>query len=303
MYWRSRRARVINYIMYTHTRDKQRSLLTFNMLLARAGIDPANVRMLRHQPALLDTSLLIDRYHNCRESLQAWQCIQSRSNAAKLSAPYWATFMGTPDGRTIFEGLYQVRGPEPIPGTAIDPFTGEPFSGGHHYHYDLVASPEFEFYSGRLIIEWGGGPSGKRAWIQRAANLDKPITVLLEQTHEQPFPGYGAFRHRVGQLHQLSPGWIGHLRQAQGVNLLTCPQSGALYVGSASGGDGFWVRWQDYVRDGHGGNDGLKDKDARTFDVSILQVSGSADTPRAIQALEEHWKKKLGTRAFGLNCN
>jgi hypothetical protein len=72
------------------------------------------------------------------------------------------------------------------------------------------------------------------------------------------------------------------------------------YVGKAAGDDGFYGRWLDYVRDGHGGNVGLKSRDPSDYQVSILQVAGDAETFE-IDAMETRWKQKLQSREMGLN--
>ena len=71
------------------------------------------------------------------------------------------------------------------------------------------------------------------------------------------------------------------------------------YVGSATGEAGFWQRWQHYLATGHGGNRILigDQRDARNAMVSILEVSGSAQTERDIINQEMLWQRKLGTRA------
>jgi hypothetical protein len=78
---------------------------------------------------------------------------------------------------------------------------------------------------------------------------------------------------------------------------------GTQYVGSATGEAGFWQRWQNYLANGHGGNKVLiRDKrDARMAMVSILEVSGSADTRPDIIEREMIWQQKLGTRAKRLD--
>jgi hypothetical protein len=75
------------------------------------------------------------------------------------------------------------------------------------------------------------------------------------------------------------------------------------YVGSATGEEGFWQRWQNYLTNGHGGNQVLiRDQhDARNAVVSILEVSGSADTDHDIVRQEMIWQQKLGTRAKQLD--
>jgi len=71
------------------------------------------------------------------------------------------------------------------------------------------------------------------------------------------------------------------------------------YVGSATGEEGFWQRWQDYLTTGHGGNKVLirDQRDARNAMVSILEVSGSVEIERDIINQEMLWQRKLGTRA------
>ena len=96
---------------------------------------------------------------------------------------------------------------------------------------------------------------------------------------------------------------VNDLSAARGVYLLTCPATGRHYVGSATGVDGFWGRWSEYRRSGHGGNVGLFGVETAPFSVSILQVAGSGDTETDIITLEQIWKNKLASLAFGFNHN
>lgn len=90
--------------------------------------------------------------------------------------------------------------------------------------------------------------------------------------------------------------------------LITDRATGHQYVGSASGADGLLGRWSEYVRSGgHGGNVSLRtllgDRSARAADLqfSILRTL-PLDTDRdKVVAVETIYKRKLGTRAFGLN--
>jgi hypothetical protein len=278
-------------------------MLRFNMLLREADVDPSSVRLLRHQPVLPNGVVLIDQYHRDRSALLAWQSVQSRQRRPHLAGQIWVSFLGAPDGRAVLEGVYEVGPAEPIAEAVNDPLAGQTISGSTCDRYDLHLLNAFESYSGRLLVDWGGGPSGKRAWIQRADSQDKPITAILECRFEQPFPGYLAFQHTIGGLDSLSPTWINALRRAKGVYLLSCPQTGRHYTGSATGAEGFWGRWQEYFLTGHGGNQGLLDCDTGTFAVTILQVAGSTATSDDILADEQVWKSKLLSREFGFNRN
>lgn len=93
------------------------------------------------------------------------------------------------------------------------------------------------------------------------------------------------------------------LKSSCGVYLLTCPKTKEQYVGSATGGDGFWGRWQDYILTGHGGNIALKKRNPSDYQVSILEVAGTAVTIEDIKNMEEKWKSKLQNRVMGLNRN
>jgi hypothetical protein len=76
---------------------------------------------------------------------------------------------------------------------------------------------------------------------------------------------------------------------------------GKHYVGSASGDGGFWERWDNYYRTGHGGNEGMKLAPGNDYQVSILEVASSSLSRDEIVRTEERWKDKLLTRSFGLN--
>lgn len=95
-----------------------------------------------------------------------------------------------------------------------------------------------------------------------------------------------------------------------GVYLISDTESGALYVGSASGAGGIWQRWTDYAATGHGGNVELKvivngsgfDR-ARRFRFSILEIADIHTGDADVLEREAHWKRVLLSRSHGLNGN
>jgi len=93
------------------------------------------------------------------------------------------------------------------------------------------------------------------------------------------------------------------LQSSRGIYLITCPRTREQYVGSATGDGGFWRRWQDYAQSGHGGNVALKSRDPSDYQVSILEVAGTAATTDEILGMEGIWKAKLQSREMGLNRN
>lgn len=166
--------------------------------------------------------------------------------------------------------------------------------------YDLTVQSDLTDFIEKLFIDWG---PGALAWVQHAARNNKPVIELRREFQEPDFPGYLNFIQPMSRLDSLPIGWITSLRTSRGVYLLTCPKTKEQYVGSATGEEGFWGRWQDYVRTGHGGDVGLKSRDASDYQVSILEVAGTSATPEDIQKMEGRWQTKLQSREMGLNRN
>jgi hypothetical protein len=168
--------------------------------------------------------------------------------------------------------------------------------------YSQRRLPEFDHLIGRLRVDWG---RGNRSWAQKASSKtgNKPIVELARVFREPDFPGFTSFIGNLGGMPTLPQPWITALSAARGVYLLTCPRTREQYVGSAYGEAGFWGRWQSYVTTGHGGNLGLKSRDPSDYQVSILEVAGSAATVDEIIAMEQLWKSKLQSRDMGLNMN
>jgi hypothetical protein len=107
----------------------------------------------------------------------------------------------------------------------------------------------------------------------------------------------------LSKLDNVPKSWIAALQSLRGVYVLTCPRTKEHYVGSATGEDGFWGRWQDYIQTGHGGNLGLKSRDSSDYQVSILEVAGTSAATDDILKMEGRWQAKLQSQEMGLNRN
>ena len=276
--------------------------LKFNMLLEEVGISPADVRLLRHQPKV-GARQTVDIWRSDKAVFDEWQSYQATAKRTSFARPYWAAFIGTWAGRTMFAGLYAVGAPETLTKERVDPISGDVDAPGTCDRFALEPVMAFEPYAGRLYIEWGGGPSGKRAWLQRADLQDKVISELHVDTVDQPFPGLMNIAMPLSAFGDAPPAWQQALQANNGVYLLTCPRDGSLYVGSATAAGGFWARWENYRANGHGGNVGLIGREPSDFIVSVLEVAGSKDNEDAILAAEAVWKRKLNSRDVGLNRN
>ena len=185
----------------------------------------------------------------------------------------------------------------------VDPITNDIIRGGSADRYPTRLIEDLAHYSGRLFIEWGGGSSGRRSWNQRADAQDKLLTELQLDALERPFPGFMAIASPLSALMEAPSTWVQRLSETRGIYLLACPRTGELYVGSATAIGGFWTRWQEYRRNGHGGNVALIGREPTDWNISILQVAGSADSLDDILAMEAMWKVKLQTGEFGLTRN
>lgn len=277
--------------------------LRFNQLLTEAGLDPADVRLLRHQTGLGRNRSLLEAWRTDRFSFEDYQSLQLASKRASFARPYWAAFLGTWDGRTVFGGIYEAGAPQGVADDLRVPLTGTIELAGTVDRYTTRLTVLLGEYSGRLFIDWGGGSSGKRSWNQRADAQDKRISELHLSESEEPFPGFMAIALPLSVITEAPAGWIQRLSEARGVYLLACPRTGELYVGSATATGGFWARWLEYRRNGHGGNIALVDREPTDWRVGVLQVAGSADSPDDILAMEAMWKLKLQSRELGLNRN
>lgn len=278
--------------------------LHFNMLLSESGIAPGEVRLLRHQQVGAKNRTPYSLWRNDVAEFERYQSAQRADRRAHFSSRNWAGFVAMPDGGTLFVGLYGIDGYESASPEWTDPLRRETAEDMQRDLdiYRFVRRPDFEHYAGRLKIAWG---DGKRSWSQRADSPrgSKQIVELTPSFREPSFPGYNRFISNLAALVTVPPGWVVALQAVRGIYLLTCPRTKEQYVGAAYGADGFWGRWQVYSATGHGGNEGLRSRDASDYQISILEVAGSALTSDEIIAMEQLWKAKLQSREMGLNRN
>lgn len=271
--------------------------LSFRPLLIEAGLDPREVNLLRHcPPGVLDPA---GAWRADLAAFEAYQSVQKISARSYFSRPFWASFTPTRDGRTLFIGLYEARLKGSAPSGTSYALTGELIDPERVERYVCTLRPELSEFIGRLVIDWG---PGTRSWGQKGTT-DKPIVELLRTYEEPTFPGYLEVIETLSAIPTLPNRWVDFLRQGKGIYLLTCPRTREQYVGKADGVDGFWGRWLSYALTGDGGNVRLKSRERSDYQVSILEVAGSAAAADEILRMEMRWKAKLQTREMGLNGN
>jgi hypothetical protein len=278
--------------------------LLFNDLLERVGVDLRQTRLLRHQDERLGRRSPYRVWFDDRVAFETYQSTQLTDRRSYFTGQHWASFVGTPDGRTLFVGLYDVSLIGCCTEVQVDALGGHDLAAGKYDRYECRLRPALDEYRGRLFVDWGTG-SAHRAWVQKATGRsgNKPIVELARTVSEPPFPGYAAFICALSEVESLPIGWATALSAARGVYLLTCPRTREQYVGAAYGEEGFLGRWLQYARNGHGGNIRLRSRDQTDYQASILEIASFATSEADIIEMEARWKAKLQSREMGLNAN
>jgi len=214
---------------------------------------------------------------------------------------YLMSFVDIPERKKpLFTGLYKVIDKFNIEGK-IHPIQGDLMK--NHEEYILRYDPRLQEYEGRLILGgWNPTPMIKRIVYKQKDRFF--IQSILDQAPEKPF-SYQDFIWSTNKISKIPHTWQNHLRQLVGVYCLV-DQTGRQYIGSAySDKGGFLGRWKEYEKNGHGGNKKLRKipKEKRVYSVTILETAPSSYNDKQIIKLEEKWKQKLGSRAYGLNLN
>ncbi|MEC9434547.1 MAG: GIY-YIG nuclease family protein [Pseudomonadota bacterium] len=277
-------------------------MFDFTEIVERLGLAPSTTRLLRHDR--IGQAWL----RNGRDRFGAFVSYQFAANSPYAKAEAACHFVPgptTPDGRltALFAGATRILGRRP--------WTGVERPALHHPDvietsespievFDLAWIDAFEPWEHRVLIDWGGSA---RSWSQWADRQRKPILELRATAADPPFPGFVDFLENVRDVPLLPQAWQAALASVGGVYLLACLDSGRLYVGSATGAEGFLSRWTSYAADGHGGNLLLRQAGKRDYLVSVLEVASPSASPTDLLTRESFWKRRLGTRAHGLNAN
>lgn len=275
-------------------------MLRFNTILESEGVDPAGVRLVRHRHGpVYQRAVYLDAIRG-EPRFEIYQASQAnpRVIAQMRAAAAIASFVVDPAAETVFVGLWSVNG---VRNSHVsDPYkpSAPPRSGSV---FDFRPMKELATYRGRIVVDWGGG---ERAWVQHARRRDKSIIELRRRAEEPQFPGFPRLACGLHEIESMPATWKEALRVTRGVYLVVHRESGAQYVGSATGADGFLGRWRAYA-DGHGGNVRLRElaHPCDQYDVRVLETVGSTASRDEIYEIESVWKDKLGSRVQGLNRN
>lgn len=149
--------------------------MLFNDLLSQAGIDPANVRLLRHHTAIgLGSQSLYDLWSRDRKAFELYQSTQDSSKTLFRSGSVWAAFVSPGGGRTLFAGLYDAEFVDQRAATWDCPYRGgKPGGGAPIDYFKTRLRPELSELAGQLEIEWDR--TSLRTWARYAQRAPFPL--------------------------------------------------------------------------------------------------------------------------------
>ncbi len=271
-------------------------MIAINELLKSGGIDLERTKLVRHRDNDVYGLSVHDLWMADPSRFETYQRIQRKGRFGQCD--WIVAFVAAPQDQTLFVGVYRVKGMVIAPTGTLDPSNGRDVSG--FSYYDLTRDNVLRTYAGRILVDWG---LGYRAWVQRADGKEKAILEIRREKEARLFPGFAAFSWPIRELALVPQAWRRTLSEFSGVYLLICKATGKQYVGSVTGSEGFWSRWENYRRSGHGGNEGMKATLNDNLQVSILEVVPSSTGHDDVLRLEARWKEKLLSRRFGLNRN
>jgi len=277
-------------------------VLRLNAIFQAEGLDPDLIQLVRHKDQRFqkEGKTVFDVWYSERERFEKYQSVQGPKNKFDVGGVV-ASFVVSNSDETLFVGLYRVQSRRPwTADDYCDPLWKVP-SETHDFFHELHATEHMRDYVSRLVIEpWPDAIN----FVKKAARYNAKVLEIKRAPDQEQFPTLMKFRKRVGDLPNIPHSRHDPLKEAKGIYLLTFAPDGQHYVGSASGDEGFWKRWGNYVRTGNGGNRVLirEKRDARKdATVSILEVIGSALTRQEIIEREMNWQIKLGSRAKRLD--
>jgi len=292
--------------------------MNLNDLLTKQGLDTKlrkHIVVMRHRPHEQALRKVLPWLAAEKLDLfSAYQQTQSEMAEQVLTqAEYLASFIGHEPGEALFVGLYKVgrshsltfnqfwkvRSFRELGKLGMMGFV----KGTRHscLWFDLQLTEIYQEWRGKLIIGW---PPPERAWCRWANRNEFPVKAILpESLLVREMPPAEELTLAWNELKNLPSSWKSALAQWRGVYFILDRSDGKSYVGSAYGRDNIYSRWSNYAARGHGGNKQLRGRKPENFLFSILERVSPDMVPEEVIQKENHWKKRLHTREFGLNDN
>jgi len=268
---------------------------TIQELLFKRGLSKTTkIKLVRHKSPHHD---LYDKYKFDKKWFLEYQ--EEQHQPVFSNCEYIVSFLGEEGRRSRFIGVFKIKGIKKRTKT--------------HYYYEIIEEKGFEDINERVIIDWGGSTRAWTQWIKQ----EKTIIEIQPSFLKKTFTDYLDFVLDFSELKKIVKekdnfsDWHLRLSSVAGIYCILDKSNGKQYIGSASGDEGGILgRWKEYVNtNGHANNKllkGLMRKDlnySRYFQFTILMTLSKSLTRTEVTRKEELFKKKLGSRAFGLNLN
>lgn len=280
------------------------ALLHFSDILINAGLDPAKVQLIRH--AMNDKD-----FRACYEKNMVKEYTGEQKKDFNKGYDYWAVFISGKGTEARFYKLYRVGAvvPRCLEVMPKDYPCPQAFETPGDY-YELEYADILKEFENRLIIKWGDATS---VWHQKGTT-EKEI-VAIQTSHNEEFVGYENVVLPYEKLKEVVENdvdyklWHTDLSNVKAVYLILDVKNGQQYVGSAYGNRGLLERWECYVDTFHGNNKLMREVICdhpdryQFFQFSILQIFSMSTPDDIIINAENLWKRKLGTKEYGMNAN
>lgn len=290
---------------------------TFSLsdIIEKTGIDHDDIALIRHT---ISDSGFKDVWDEGTEMFEEYQKIQPKDYFHGKN--YIFSFIGDIKSTARFLGVYKVDGMIPLKKAVVNQEYINKHSDIHNfekdYYFNLRKLNILEDLIDRLVIDYGATRNIVHCNWKTIAS--KPVIGISSGV----FSGYDDIIWTFSDLEK----YIGHeeryedlyvaLSKVNGVYLIVDTEDNKQYIGSASGDEGIWGRWRDYLKTkGTGGNVMLKEhlsnnpERYKKLQFSILETipkTGNKLGDKAVaQKREALYKRKFLTRGdiIGLNLN
>lgn len=282
------------------------ALLYFSDILEKAGINPKDVKLIRH-------SLTDKTFKQCYDKNKVYEYTCHQKIDFSKGYTYWAIFISDSGTLARFYAIYKVG--ESKPDTKDNMPVGLPEKevlnyNGEYAVYNLIRLDELAEVEGKLIIDWG---NSARMWHQKGTT-EKPV-VSIQPDKKKVFMGFENLVLNYDDLKEIVENskiyeaWHTALSSVYAIYLIVDTETGKQYVGSAYGKDGLLGRWSVYIHTYHGNNKEMKQvicdypERYHAFQFSILQILPKNVTVEEVIEIETLWKNKLLSIKFGMNDN
>lgn len=284
--------------------------MNLSELVKMRGFDfEKKVKLVRHQDSRFDIQTL---YRN--GFLDFYQSTQSKDVFGNCE--YIMSFIGDEGTKATYIGTFKKISTQKLDVNKIPdnyPYSDDPELNNDLFYYEFEKTSLLADLIDRLVIDWG---KSTRSWYQwLSEGKDKTIIEILPQGYVREFPGFDEMLLNYSELEKIISNtdanriWHKMLGSVAGIYLIVDTETGLQYVGSAYGEKGILGRWKAYVSTKHGGNKILinlltnSPDRYQKFQYSILHTLPRSMNRDLVIRIEQTYKMKLGTKAFGLNDN